>query len=324
MHGAPARDREQEARGPHLGFRKDYNKVPLVKFVADRDQVGGVRPFRGVDGLRPEQQKMWEMKQPQKPGGWQGKYPKSHEQKGPAGQIQQGKMRIGADKVGPVLEMKLRRVDLRPHARGHDEIDVHRVGVFPTWPQPPPNEDDFIFDPDRPKPVPADPEDRSRAEHGLNSRRSMAVRRLFTALDPHGTGKIEIRVMLSHLNQRCYRKFLDFWSRNGVLVSPDDLDEQLLGMLTSLIQKESKDVRMQTAFMPSGTGAGCRSGRLGTLTGYVRLRELQVIQTPPSLIGSGSPRTYSSTQSRRQPSCMPAAVYVNKSITCGRGDSQAT
>ena len=109
----------------------------------------------------------------------------------------------------------------------------------------------------------------------LNARRAAAVKRLFMALDPYGTGKIEIRELLRHLRPQAYRKRLDFWSRDGVLVSPDDLDEQLLGMLTSLIQQESKDVRLQSAFMPSGTGSGCRTGRMGSVTGKVRLIELQ-------------------------------------------------
>lgn len=195
---------------------------------------------------------------------------------GPKGPIPKGQQRIGADRVGPIVEFKQRRVDLRPHARGHDKVDDHRIGVFPTWPLPKPNEDDFKFDPDRPRTVPDDPEDRARAAAPvLNARRSTAVKRLFMALDPRATGKIEIRQLFTHLRPQAFKKRLDFWSRDGVLVSPDDLDEQLLGMLTSLIQNSSKDVRMQHAFMPSGTGSGGRTGRLGTLSGYVRLIELQ-------------------------------------------------
>merc|ERR1719261_63695 len=208
------------------------------------------------NGLRPEQQKMWEMKQPQKPGAWQDKYPKSHEQNGPAGPIPPGKMRVGLDRVGPVLEMKARRVDLRPHAKGHEEIDAHRVGVFSVWDpsHPPPNTADFAFDPDfLMKRMPADPEDRARAAApALNARRSAAVDRLFGAIDPEKTGKIEVRKLLSHLQARRFKKRLDFWSRDGVLVSPDDLDEQLQGMLMSLLQRQSKDVRVQAAFLPSG------------------------------------------------------------------------
>jgi hypothetical protein len=46
-------------------------------------------------------------------------------------------------------------------------------------------------------------------------------------------------------------------------------------MLTSLLQKQSKDVRLRAAFMPSGTVSGCRAGRMGNLTGMVSLIELQ-------------------------------------------------
>ena len=282
LPGPAARERAQVARGPHLAFRKDYHKVDpaeMVKRLGPGDEAGGVRPFRGVDGLRPEQQKMWEMKQPQKPGAWQDKYPKSYEQNGPAGPIPPGKMRVGPDRVGPVLEMKARRVDLRPHAKGHEEIDAHRVGVFPVWDpsQPPPNTADFAFDPDfLMKRMPADPEDRARAAApALNARRSAAVDRLFGAIDPEKTGKIEVRKLLSHLQARRFKKRLDFWSRDGVLVSPDDLDEQLQGMLMSLLQRQSKDVRVQAAFLPSGGLQGCRAGRLGTLSGHVRLTELR-------------------------------------------------
>jgi hypothetical protein len=271
--GEPARGAGAVARGPHLAFRKDYHQQEPAQFV--REDKVGVRPHHGVDGLRPDQVPVWEMKQPQKPGPWQPAYPKCHAQNGPDGPFPQGRERLGADRVGPIVEFKQRRVDLRPHAQGHDRVDAHRIGVFPTWPLPAPSEED-AFDPDRPRTVPADPEDRSRAAAPvLNARRSAAVRRLFMALDPRATGKIEIRELLSHMRPQAFRKRLDFFGRDGVLVSPDDLDEQLSGMLTSLIQKQSKDVRLQTAFMPSGTGKGCRTGRMGNLTGKVSLLELQ-------------------------------------------------
>ncbi len=261
------------ARGPHLGFRKDYHKMGVEEVV--RDEKVGVRHYRGVDGIRPDQIPVWEMKQPQKPGAWQNKYPHSHAQNGPSGPIPQGRMRIGPDRVGPIAELKHRRIDLRPHAQGHGKVDAHRISVFPSWPLPPHDESVFKFDPARPQTVPADPEDRSRAAAStLNSRRAAAVHRIFMALDQHATGKVDIREMLSHLRPLAYKKRLDFFGRDGVLVSPDDLDEQLLGLLTSLIQDRSKDVRLQNAFMPSGSGAGCRTGRLGTLTGHVKLREL--------------------------------------------------
>lgn len=68
------------ARGPHLGFKKDYHRQHVDKqdaanhndrFAADhyvKSQKVGVRPFRGVDGLRPDHVPVWETKQPQKPG----------------------------------------------------------------------------------------------------------------------------------------------------------------------------------------------------------------------------------------------------------------
>jgi len=270
----PSREGQVPARGPHLGFRKDYHKMDGVDKVVLDDQVG-VRPYRGVDGIRPDQIPVWEMKQPQKPGAWQNKYPLLHAQNGPNGPIPQGRMRIGPDRVGPIAEFKHRRIDLRPHAQGHGKVCAHRVGVFPSWPLPPHDESVFKFDPARPQTVPADPEDRSRAAAPtLNPRRAAAVHRVFMAMDPHATGKVEIREMLSHLRPLAYKKRLDFFGRDGVLVSPDDLDEQLLGLLTSLIQARSKDVRLQNAFMPSGSGAGCRTGRLGSLTGHVKLKEL--------------------------------------------------
>ena len=177
------------ARGPHLGFRKDYHKQGAAEFVRS-DEVG-VRPYRGVDAIRPDQIPVWEMKQPQKPGPWQNKYPMSHEQNGPNGPIQQGRVRIGADRVGPVLEFKHRRIDLRPHAQAHGKVDAHRIGVFPVWPLPPQDTDASKFDPDRRRTIPEDPEDRSRAAPAvLNSRRSTAVKRLFMALDPRATGKV--------------------------------------------------------------------------------------------------------------------------------------
>jgi len=289
MVGNPAAG-ASAARGPHLGFKKDYHRQHIEKVDASnqkdrfaavhyaRDDKVAVRPYRGVDGLQPDYVPVWELKQPQKPGAWQPAYPKCHGDgnMGPKGAIPKGERRVGPDRVGSIVEFKQRRVDLRPHAQGHAKIDDHRISVFPAWPLPPPNEDDSRFDPDRPRTMPADPEDRSRAAAPvLNARRSTAVKRLFMAMDPRAIGKIEIRDLLTHLRPQAFKKRLDFWSRDGVLVSPDDLDEQLLGMLTSLIQNCSKDVRMQNAFMPSGTGAGGRAGRLGTLSGYVRLIELQ-------------------------------------------------
>jgi hypothetical protein len=273
--GAPARGADVVARGPHLAFRRDYYKQEPENYV--KPEKVGVRPYRGVDGVRPEQQPVWEMKQPQKPGPWQPAYPKCHAQNGPEGPFPQGRERLGADLVGPIVEFKQRRVDLRPHAQGHGKVDAHRISVFPSWPLPAQHDEEYcILNPDRERTLPADPEDRSRAAAPvLNARRSAAVRRVFMALDPYATGKIEIRELLSHMRPQAFRKRLDFFGRDGVLVSPDDLDEQLSGMLTSLLQKQSKDVRLRAAFMPSGTASGCRAGRMGNLTGMVSLLELQ-------------------------------------------------
>jgi hypothetical protein len=286
MVGNPAAGSAAVARGPYLGFKNDYHKQgnagDMVKPgpgdppAARMDE--GVRPYRGVNGIRMDYVPVWEMKKPQKPGPWQPNYPKCHGD-GPQGRgekiVRPGQMRIGPDPVGPIVEFKQRRVDLRPHALGHDNIDAHRIGVFPAWPHPPYNDEDFIFDPDRPKTVPADPEDRSRAAPAvLNARRSAAVKRLFMTFDPMGTGKIEIRQLLAHLRPQAFKNSLDPMSRVNIAVSPDDLDEHLRGLLTATIQQKSKDVRIQTAFMPS---AGCRAGRLGTLAGKVSLIELQDI-----------------------------------------------
>ena len=86
--------------------------------------------------------------------------------------------------------------------------------------------------------------------------------------------QVDIRELLSRRRPQAYKKRLDFFGRDGILVSPDDLDEQLLGLLTSLIQDKSKDIRLYNSFMPSGNGSGCRAGRLGTLTASVKLCEL--------------------------------------------------
>ena len=62
----PARGADVVASGPHLAFRRDYYQQEPANYV--KTKKVGVRPYRGVNGLRPEQQPGWEVKQPQKPG----------------------------------------------------------------------------------------------------------------------------------------------------------------------------------------------------------------------------------------------------------------
>jgi hypothetical protein len=137
-------------------------------------------------------------------------YPKSHIPPGPGGSIPPGGFRLGADRVGPIVEFQARRIDQRAYARGHGHVDVERIGVFR-------GPDDARLREKFANAAPSDPEDRSRAEPRsafysnvrrvgergpprqcarlrsvsvLTSRLAAAgVRRVFETLDARGDGK---------------------------------------------------------------------------------------------------------------------------------------
>jgi hypothetical protein len=137
-------------------------------------------------------------------------YPKSHIPPGPGGSIPPGGFRLGADRVGPIVEFQARRIDQRAYARGHGHVDAERIGVFR-------GPDDARLREKFANAAPSDPEDRSRAEPRsafyrnvrrvgeggpprqcahlrsvsvLTSRLAAAgVRRVFETLDARGDGK---------------------------------------------------------------------------------------------------------------------------------------
>eukprot|EP00282_Hemiselmis_andersenii_P008171 CAMPEP_0114126138 /NCGR_PEP_ID=MMETSP0043_2-20121206/9670_1 /TAXON_ID=464988 /ORGANISM="Hemiselmis andersenii, Strain CCMP644" /LENGTH=412 /DNA_ID=CAMNT_0001219103 /DNA_START=268 /DNA_END=1503 /DNA_ORIENTATION=- len=278
-----------QGRGPHMGFRPDYHRYKAYEgnyryndklgesHAAVQPEMGKglvqgkgqARPFLGVYGARADRLDAWQLKKPAGGDPWVPAYPKPLAQNGPFGMIAVGHARVGPDAVGPKVEFKERRVDQRGHARGHEYLEVERVGIFPRWgPTPSLAAERHAGAP------PHDPEDAARAgELHLNDFRLECVWRAWAALDEEGTGKVALDKMLARLSVPRYRKQMDQWRRDDVpAVSRDDLAERLAMQLVSLLRAESRNVKNSSSFMPSAAG---RASRNNASHGTVRLREFE-------------------------------------------------
>mmetsp|Transcript_34965 Transcript_34965/g.79087 ORF Transcript_34965/g.79087 Transcript_34965/m.79087 type:complete len:360 (-) Transcript_34965:1902-2981(-) len=245
-------------RGPYFGVPRDYWKREEENLVASPQGIvaaeasspalhnrNAVKPYPGVYGLHSDKQQVWENVIPAKAGPWSVFKQRYHLQNGPSRPLPKGVQRIGPDCVGPIVEFRERRPDMRDHARGHERIDVDRVQVYPPWPVAKAIEqawqgqekfakrgvyfEDELELGDRSRPPPQQ----------LNERRRRMIHEIFEKVGPGRDGKVDIQKLLKALKVGKFRKFVDYNSRQGTAVVIDDEEEQRLSSFVSLLKHEA-------------------------------------------------------------------------------------
>ncbi|EKX34038.1 hypothetical protein GUITHDRAFT_119779 [Guillardia theta CCMP2712] len=262
------------ARGPYFGVPRDYwrreeeNLLPSAGPGAQASSPlihhrSAVKPQQGIYGLHSDKQQVWESVIPARAGPWSVFKQRYHLQNGPSRPLPKGVVKVGPDCVGPIVEFRERRADMRDHARGHERIDVDRVQVYPPWPIAQAIEqawqgqekfakrgvyfeDDLKF------------EDQSRPQQApLNARRRKIIADLFSRIGPGSDGKLEVQELFKAMKVDKFRKLFDYTSRQGTKVVRDDEQEHLVGLFVSLLKHEADAKITSQEFEQVMVALGC-------------------------------------------------------------------